>query len=181
MTEDNNNRNHSAKYDHRNLMTEIRSIKSEAGTGPWDPGLVDVLYITIFKYDEAGNRIRKLVAKYEGGDPEPVYENTGDNQGWHTVSDEFYVRDVSGKEIAIYSGNSLTQWNIWRLDNVGKINSDTTRNYYLKDHLGSIRVVLNSTNQVVSAQDGACPAQRQRDAGTHGDIRWRIVHTTLLP
>lgn len=153
MTKDDNNRNHSAKYDHRNLMTEIRSIKSEVGTGPWDPGLVDVLYITIFKYDEAGNRIRKIVAKYEGGDPDPVYENTGDNQGWHTISDEFYVRDVSGKEIAIYSGSSLTQWNIWGLDNVGKINADTTRNYYLKDHLGSIRVVLNSINQVISAQD----------------------------
>lgn len=39
------------------------------------------------------------------------------------------------------------------MDNVGKINADTTRNYYLKDHLGSIRVVLNSTNGVISAQD----------------------------
>lgn len=38
MTKDDNNRNHSAKYDHRNLMTEIRSIKSEVGSGPWDPG-----------------------------------------------------------------------------------------------------------------------------------------------
>ena len=134
-------------------MTEIRSIKSEASSGPWDPGLVDVLYITIFKYDEAGNRIRKTVKKYEGGDPDPVHEETGDNPGWHLVSDEYYVRDVSGKEIAIYSGSSLTQWNIWGLDNVGIINADTTRNYYLKDHLGSIRVVLNSTNQVISAQD----------------------------
>ena len=82
-----------------------------------------------------------------------MHENTGDNPGWHLVSDEYYVRDVSGKEIALYSGTSLTQWNIWGLDNIGKINSDTTRNYYLKDHLGSIRVVLNSTNQVISAQD----------------------------
>ncbi|HRF67287.1 MAG TPA: RHS repeat-associated core domain-containing protein [Ignavibacteria bacterium] len=72
---------------------------------------------------------------------------------WQVVTDEHYVRDVSGKEIAIYSGSSLTQWNIWGLDNIGKINADTTRNYYLKDHLGSIRVVLNSTNTVISAQD----------------------------
>ncbi len=36
---------------------------------------------------------------------------------------------------------------------MGKINADTTRNYYLKDHLGSIRAVLNSTNTVISAQD----------------------------
>lgn len=68
-----------------------------------------------------GNRIRKTVEKYEGGDPDPVHENTGDNPGWHLVSDEFYVRDVSGKEIAIYSGTNIVQWNIWGLDNVGKI------------------------------------------------------------
>ncbi len=42
------------------------------------------------------------------------------------------------------------------LDNVGKINADTTRNYYLKDHLGSVRVVLNSTNTVISANDYDC-------------------------
>lgn len=47
----------------------------------------------------------------------------------------------------------MTQWNIWGLDNVGKINADTTRNYYLRDHLSSIRVVLNSSNAVISAQD----------------------------
>lgn len=72
------------------------------------------------------------------------------------VSNTYYVRDISGKEIAIYSGSSLTQWNIWGLDNIGKINADTTRNYYLKDHLGSVRVVLNSTNTVISAQDYDC-------------------------
>jgi hypothetical protein len=26
------------------------------------------------------------------------------------VSDEFFVRDVSGKEIAIYSGTNIVQW-----------------------------------------------------------------------
>ncbi|MCI0450266.1 MAG: hypothetical protein L0Y79_10870 [Chlorobi bacterium] len=33
------------------------------------------------------------------------------------------------------------------------MNSDATKYYYLKDHLGSVRVVINSTNTVVSAQD----------------------------
>ncbi len=79
-----------------------------------------------------------------------------DSPSWILQSDEFYVRDISGKEIAIYNGSSLTQWNIWGLDNIGKINADTTRNYYLKDHLGSVRVVLNSTNTVISAQDYDC-------------------------
>ncbi len=36
------------------------------------------------------------------------------------------------------------------------MNSDTTKYYYLKDHLGSVRVVINSTNTVVSAQDYDC-------------------------
>jgi len=34
-----------------------------------------------------------------------------------------------------------------------------------KDHLGSTRAVINTQNQVVSAQDGACPAL---DAGMFG-------------
>ena len=117
---------------------------------------MDVLYLTQYRYDEAGNRVRKVMYKYTGSEPDPVFVTEGSNSNWTLHSNEFYVRDVSGKEIAIYSSSSLTQWNIWGLDNVGKINADTTRNYYLKDHLGSIHVVLNSTNTVISAQDYDC-------------------------
>src|SRR4030095_4649349 len=127
----------------------IRSIKTEPN--PSGPGSVDVTYWTVYKYDEAGNRVRKAKWKYMGSDPEPVFE--GDNPQWLSMSDEHYVRDVGGKEIAIYSGSTLTQWNFYGLDMLGHMNADTTKYYYLKDHLGSIRAVLNSSNNVASAQD----------------------------
>lgn len=130
-------------------MTDIRTIRQEETF----IGLVDVTYWTVYKYDEAGNRTRKITNKYLGSNPDPVYEDGGDNPQWQLTSDEYYVRDISGKEIAIYTGSSLNFWNIWGLDNVGRINSDTTKNYYLKDHLGSTHAVINSTNTVISAQD----------------------------
>jgi len=47
----------------------------------------------------------------------------------------------------------LVQWNVYGLDNIGKINSNDSKYYYLKDHLGSIRAMVNSNNELVSAQD----------------------------
>jgi DNA polymerase II small subunit/DNA polymerase delta subunit B len=44
------------------------------------------------------------------------------------------------------------------IDNIGKITHDGSRYYYLKDHLGSIRAIVNQDIELVSAQDGACPA-----------------------
>src|SRR4030095_163078 len=110
----------------------------------------------------AGNRINKKQYIYVNGVPpggtggmgDSIIVDEGDDNGyWAMVGNTYYVRDVSGKEIAIYTSSALQQWNFYGLDMLGHMNADTTKYYYLKDHLGSIRAVLNATNTVVSAQD----------------------------
>ena len=62
-------------------------------------------------------------------------------------------RGIDGNELAIYESGSLLQWNIWGLDNVGKIDSGGLKYFYLKDHLGSIRVIMDENPAVVFAED----------------------------
>jgi len=131
-------------YDFRNLLIQLRSIRPPS---IGETGIREIKYW----YDEAGNRTRKQVWSYQGSEPDPVYE--GDNPSWQLESQEFYVRDVNGKEVAIYSGSNLTQWNLWGLDQIGEMHTDTSKYFYLKDHLGSVRAVINTQNQVTSAQD----------------------------
>ena len=108
----------------------------------------------------------------------PIYdpEMEGGVGGWYIMTNEYYVRGVGGNELVIYNHDQLEQWNVYGTDNVGKITKDGAEEnnfYYLresvptgKDHLGSIRAVIDEDNNCVSAQDGACPAL---DAGTCGD------------
>ena len=42
---------------------------------------------------------------------------------------------------------------MWGLDLVGKLKVAGGKEFYLKDHLGSIRVILNENNSIISAQD----------------------------
>jgi RHS repeat-associated protein len=153
------NKNTEIKYDWRNLLTENKNILSQS------------TYKTFYKYDEAGNRINKKQYLYVNGTPpggtgsegggggfgDSIIVDPGDGSGyWAMAVNIYYVRDAGGKEIAVYNSNNIEQWNIYGLDNVGKINSDNKRYFYLKDHLGSIRAVLDTTNTVVSAQDYDC-------------------------
>jgi RHS repeat-associated protein len=149
VTKDLVNNNHNILYDYRNLMTDIRTIRTEISES--EP--IEITYWTQYKYDESGNRVRKQTWKYLGTQQDPIYNEEDGPTVWQQITNEFYVRDAAGKEIAIYNDTTLSFWNIWGSDNVGKINSDTTKNYYLKDHLGSIRATINSTNTVISAQD----------------------------
>ena len=151
--------NYGLKYDHRNLLTEISRLISENETE-----------LTRYYYDETGNRVRKLVMRnWSGGggipDPPnwddignlPIYEPEGEGgDGWSIYKNEFYVRGVGGNTIAEYDWETLKQWNVYGTDNVGKITKDgeeENKYYYLKDHLGSIRAVIDEDNNCVSAQD----------------------------
>ena len=151
-------------YDYRNLLTEIELQKP--GTEKEQNDVYHILY----NYDEAGNRVRKREFHYIGQESNPAYQGdnnggttgdpgAGDNSGngWEPVIDEYYSRDISGKEIAIYHSNDLFQWNVWGTDNVGKIDAVGEKFFYLKDHLGTVRVVLDETNNIISANDGVYP------------------------
>ena len=132
LTNDYFNNNTDIKYDHRNLIIEI--IRVDELVEP------PTTYITTYKYDEAGNRIQKIVTKDDGSTME-------------IIVNEYYIRDVSGKEIGIYQNDTLKFWNVWGNGNEGRITPDGIRYYYIKDHLGSIRAVLNDSNNLVEAID----------------------------
>ncbi|HRE42164.1 MAG TPA: RHS repeat-associated core domain-containing protein, partial [Ignavibacteria bacterium] len=101
-----------------------------------------------------GNRIRKAV--FENPDPEalPIINIDAPSGGWTLVSDEYYVRGADGLEFAIYNQTELKQHNVYSgSDNTGKIPVNGDFNYYLKDHLGSIRVIIDQTKKYLMAMD----------------------------
>lgn len=104
------------------------------------------------------NRIRKAI--FDNTDPEalPIINIDNPSGGWVMQSEEFYSRGADGLELAIYrntgSGVELKQHNIFAgSDNAGKLLPENIHNYYIKDHLGSIRVILDIDRQVLSAND----------------------------
>ncbi|MEO8446640.1 MAG: hypothetical protein ABI528_04050 [bacterium] len=143
MTKDDLNGNSNIKYDHRNLITELRQ---KVGSK---------FKHTFYKYDESGNRISKTVYEYQGSS---ITQDTTDesdfpnNSDWQLFNKEIYSRDVSGRELAIYVNDEISEYPIYGLSLIGKIKNNVTY-YYYKDHLGSVRAVVNSSNSLISAQD----------------------------
>ncbi|MBN8568085.1 MAG: hypothetical protein J0M18_00520 [Ignavibacteria bacterium] len=152
MKTDEINKNYDAVYDYRNLLIYISSVRPD----PVESKNSDI-FVTRYNYDEAGNRTRKMVFKRdeEVYEPEePNWDSPGDSpSSWTLITDEHYVRDASGKEIVNYASGELSFWNIYGSDNVGRINADTTKQFYIKDHLGTIRAVTNASNEIISAAD----------------------------
>ncbi len=118
-----------------------------------------------YRYDETGNRILKRA----GG------------------KTEYYVRDHSGREVGIYDkDDGWTSFNLFGNGLIGRadVNHQTIRVedpeegmvevqqrfderfYYIKDHLGSIRVTIDQTNQVTAAQDYSAYGEIWRDINT---------------
>ena len=103
-------------------------------------------------YDESGNRVRKL--EYFNTQTNPPLITDWDNPGnsWTLYNNEFYVKGADGKDLATYQGSELEDWYVWANDLAGKIRKDKPY-YYYKDHLGSVRAVVNENAEIVAAYD----------------------------
>ncbi|MCB0728863.1 MAG: RHS repeat-associated core domain-containing protein [Ignavibacteriae bacterium] len=114
----------------------------------------DTVYLTKYYYDEAGSRIRKMTYAYLGklseGVP-PANSDVSNTSDWSIRNDEVYSRDVSGREVAIYKNASILEYPFYGLDMIGKLKNDELH-FYLKDHLGSIRAVVQD-DKILSSQD----------------------------
>ncbi|HRE42163.1 MAG TPA: RHS repeat-associated core domain-containing protein [Ignavibacteria bacterium] len=150
MTTDALNNSTNIQYDHRNLITQIQKLNTT----------IEPIQnqLTLYRYDDAGNRIRKAI--FDNTDPEalPIINIDNPSGGWNLIYEEYYVRGADGLELAIYKNNGsnydLVQLNIFAgSDNVGKLSPINGHNYYIKDHLGSVRVVIDPDRQVISAND----------------------------
>ena len=130
MISDALNKNVNIEYDHRNLILELEHTKYILNDS--------LILLTKYYYDEAGNRIRKM-----------TYDTEDDS----LKSDIIYSRDVSGRELAVYENNGIKQWNLFGLDNIGYMTGSDELRFYLKDHLGSVRVVTDNQSAVINCQD----------------------------
>ncbi len=101
-----------------------------------------------YKYDDRGKRVCK-------------------KKGDGSVINEFYLRDYLGRELAVYDLNSgrIKFANIFANGLMGMIKVNWHQNqqesayrfderyYYLKDHLGNIRQVIDERGEIISATD----------------------------
>jgi RHS repeat-associated protein len=129
---------------------------------------INNLPATIFKttgkqvnqYDVNGARVRK-------------YASSG--------TDTYYLNDPTGKtelvQIGVY--NDVYTYNIIGNDNIGQVQrngGDISRYYYLKDHLGSVKVVVNTSGVKDSHNDfypfGLQMPNRNQTASADGRLKF---------
>jgi RHS repeat-associated protein len=97
-------------------------------------------------------------------------------------TDVYYFNGPDGKTEVVNwaaSGKNYT-YNIWGTDNIGQVrvtSSSTNRYYYLKDHLGSIKVTVNGGGSVVGYDD-YCPfgmTMSGRSSTGSADARYKFT------
>jgi uncharacterized protein RhaS with RHS repeats len=81
-----------------------------------------------------------------------LIKSSNPGNGWTLSNNEFYVKGADGKDLATYQGSELEDWYVWGNDLAGKIRKDKPY-YYFKDHLGSVRAIVNEDAQIVAAYD----------------------------
>ncbi len=91
----------------------------------------------VYAYDVNGSRVRK-------------YASNG--------TDTYYLNDPTGKTELVQQGvyNSVYTYNISGADNIGQVMRNGVRlwrYYYLKDHLGSVRMIVNTSGSIDSYND----------------------------
>ncbi|NAS32835.1 hypothetical protein GTQ40_17790 [Flavobacteriaceae bacterium R38] len=124
------------------------------------------LSIVKFFYNDRNHRIKK----------ESFSSNTGDLQ-----NTTFYVRDVAGSIISIYTKTTtnspvITEQNIYGANRLGIFNRQNNTNVYqLTDHLGNVRAVFAKINNSLETRGGndyypfgmAMPAKNSINANTY--------------
>jgi RHS repeat-associated protein len=152
------------KYDYRGLPLEIK----KAGTS------------TYYRYNAEGQR---------------VFKQTG------TGVSTYYIADISGKTLAVVKSNTgYPVFNLWGNDHIGQLQvgygvngsivvqgletplvvqpRSDTRYYFLKDHLGSVRVTVDVSGNVTSYDDfypfGMTMDGRSGNFGS-GDARYKYT------
>ena len=160
MIKDSLNSNYNILYDYRNLIIQLSQRKIE---GSIDTSIDTNVYTTYYYYDETGNRIRKKVYKFIGAiipneEDNPISEDSLSDlpSYWEVFNDEIYSRGVDGKDLCIYKNGEVEQWNIYGLDNVGKLQMEENELmafYYMKDHLGSVRAIVDEERNIISGED----------------------------
>jgi len=85
----------------------------------------------IYRYNAAGQRI---------------YKKVGTNDA------ECYIMD-GDQNIAVFEADTLKYWNIFGSGLSGRREANSDKFYYLKDHLGSTRTVVNNSGSIVESHD----------------------------
>jgi len=136
-------------YDYRGNITEdgtkeIRLLELDRRNLPLQ--LIKSGNEIFYNYDDTGNRIYKRIEQ----------------------AAEYYLRDHTGRELAVYdmNTNKLKMLNLFGNGLIGRINVyhdelpesmqpvvTYSSLYYIKDHLGSIRITVDKLGNVRNAQD----------------------------